>query len=141
MDFYDYIDRLNNILLPTSHRYDAIYNKLNLGSSGGHGYASTSPLICIDDQLTSINCEDKIRIQQIFNQIDAVTELLKSAILAEKAELKSITIIQNILNPCFKEVSKKRILDLSFYLEWLNKLQVMYNEEKSFWDNLLKDVN
>ena len=142
MDYYDYIDRLNKILLPTSQRYDAIYNKLNLGSSGGHGYAETSPTISVDDQLiaSSMSNANKIRLKETFERISWVIYGLESKIASEKQNLNAITIIQNILNPTLKEALDKRIKDLSFYLEWLNRLNSRYNEERTFWDNLLKEV-
>ena len=142
MDYYDFIDRLNKILLPTSTRHDAIYNKLIMGSSGGHGYVETNPLISIDDQLLASNIDqlDKIRILEMFCQVESVIKHLEGAILAEQNEIKSITIIQSILNPKLKETSKKRIKELSFYLEWLNRLNSRHKEDRLFWDNLLKEI-
>ena len=142
MDYYNYIDTLNKILLPTSQRHDDIYNKLCLGSSGGHGYAATSPTTSVDDQLTESSMDDanKIRIREIFGRIRWVIHGLESEIALEKQNLNSITIIQNILNSTLKELSNKRIKDLYFYLEWLNRLNSRYNEERTFWDNLLKEV-
>ena len=115
---------------------------MNIGSSGGHGYAGTSPAISVDDQLiaSSMSNANKIRLKESFERIRWVIHGLESEIASEKQNLNAITIIQNILNPTLKEALNKRIKDLSFYLEWLNRLNSRYNEERTFWDNLLKEV-